>query len=151
MITHQVEPWASYRRDCDTLWVEHYDEIAGDKARMPMRPDEALFRNLEAAGQLQIMTAREAGKLVGYMLFAVRPHPHYADVLCGFEDSYFLSAPYRRGMAGVRLIRESLAALKRRGVKRVFIHTKKAKDIGRVLAFLGLTHSDEIYSAWIGD
>jgi L-amino acid N-acyltransferase YncA len=151
VITYQVEPWAMYRGDCQAIWAEHYDEIAGDKARMPMRPHEALYERLEATGALQVMTARSAGRLVGYMLFNIQPHPHYADILCGFEDAYFLSATHRNGMAGVRLIRQSIAALKARGVKRVFIHTKKAKDVGRILTFLGLTHSDEIYSAWIGD
>jgi hypothetical protein len=151
VITYQVEPWAAYFADCQTLWVEHYSEIAGDKERMPMRPDVVLFEQLDRSGQLQIITARDAGKMVGYMLFIVRPHPHYADVLCGFEDAYFMAMASRKGTAGVRLIRESIAVLKRRGVKRVFIHTKKAKDLGRILVFLGLSHSDEIYSGWIGD
>jgi hypothetical protein len=151
VITYQVETWASYFASCQTLWVEHYDEIAGDKERMPMRPDAALFEQLERAGQLQIVTARDAGIMVGYMLFVVRPHPHYADVLCGFEDAYFMSIGSRRGTAGIKLIRESISVLKRRGVKRVFIHTKKAQDLGRILTFLGLSHSDEIYSGWIGD
>jgi hypothetical protein len=151
MITYAVEPWAQYLADCGELWREHYDEIAGDKARMPMRPDAARFETLEAAGQLQIVVAREAGRMVGYMLFVVTPHPHYADVLCGFEDAYFLSMPYRKGWTGVRLIRESLRCLQARGVQRWFIHTKKAKDMGRILQFLGGAHADEIYSGWIGD
>ena len=151
MITYQVESWDQYAADCAPLWVEHYQEIAGDKARMPMRPDVARFRRLEAAGQLQIMVARKSGAMVGYMLFAVSPHPHYADVLCGFEDAYFLTKSERRGLAGVRLISHSIRSLKARGVKRAMIHTKKAKDMGRVLSFLGFDHTDEIYSCWIGD
>lgn len=151
MITFSIESWASYFQDCQDLWVEHYDEIAGDKARMPMRPDADLFIHLESLGHLQVVTARDSGKMVGYMIFAVRPHPHYADILCGFEDAYFLSASYRKGWTGVKLIRESIEVLKKRGVKRWFIHTKKAKDLGRILKFLGGSHSDEIYSGWIGD
>lgn len=149
MITYQIEPWVSYRGGCDSLWKEHYEEVAGDKDRMPMRPDEMLYKTLENSGQLQIMVARETGIMLGYMIFVVKPHPHYADVLCGFEDAYFLTSS-RRGVAGVKLIKESLEALKRRGVQRWFIHTKKAKDIGRVLEFLGGSHTDEIYSGWIG-
>lgn len=151
MITYQVEPWAQYRAGCDGLWRQHYNEIAADKQRMPMRPDEPLYRHLESAGQLQIVVARDAGEMVGYMIFVVRPHPHYADVLCGFEDAYFVGTGHRRGWTGVKLIRESIRHLKARGAKRVFIHTKKAKDMGRLLTFLGLSHSDEIYSGWIGD
>ncbi len=115
-----------------------------------MRPDAALFEAMELAGHLHITVARERGSMVGYMLFIVRPHPHYADVLCGFEDAYYLIPEQRKGMRGVSMIRAALNALKSRGVKRVFIHTKKAKNMGRVLEFLGMSHSDEIYSAWIG-
>lgn len=116
-----------------------------------MRPDDARFETLDGAGQLQIVVARSAGQMIGYMLFVVCPHPHYADVLCAFEDAYFLSADYRKGWHGVRLIREALRLLKSRGVQRWFIHTKKAKNMGRVLEFLGGSHTDEIYSGWIGD
>lgn len=151
MITYQPETWAQYRAGCDELWVEHYAEIAGDKARMPMRPDAARFEALEARGQLEIMVARDAGVMVGYMLFAVLPHSHYADILCGFEDAYFLTASHRKGWTGVKLIRAAIERLKARGVQRWFIHTKKSKDLGRVLRFLGGTHTDEIYSAWIGN
>lgn len=150
MITYAIERWSDYRKDCMPLWVHHYDEIAGDK-RMAMQPDEGLFKYLDSVGQLQIMVAREAGEMIGYMLFVVRPHTHYAGVLCGFEDAYYVLPSRRKGWAGIRLIKKSVAALKARGVKRVFVHTKKAKDMGRVLKFLGMTHSDEIYSAWIGD
>jgi hypothetical protein len=150
VITYILEPWSTYRAECDPLWDEHYAEIAGDKERMPMRPDEQLYRELEKTGGLQIMVTRSEGVMIGYMLFFVRAHPHYADVLCGFEDAYFLSAPFRSGWAGVNLIRKSIESLKTRGVKRVFIHTKKAKNMGRLLEFLGLSHSDEIYSSWIG-
>ena len=151
MITYLTETWSQYRADCQHCWEQHYDEIAGDKARMPMRPDDFLFQRMEELGQLQIVTVREQGKMVGYMLFAVRPHPHYADILCGFEDAYFLLPAYRKGWTGIKLIKESIKLLKVRGVKRIFIHTKKSKDLGRILKFLGLTHSDEIYSGWIGD
>lgn len=131
--------------------MEHYEEIAADKDRMPMRPDIKRFEALEAEGQLQVLVAREAGKMVGYAVFIVSPHPHYADVLCGFEDAYFLTKSLRKGWAGIKLLRESIRLLKARGVKRVFVHTKKHKNLGAVLKHLGLSHSDEIYSGWIGD
>lgn len=145
MITYQIEEWRTYRSDCDDLWRAHYNEIAGDKS-MPMGPDEALYRDLEARGKLQIVVARTAGVMVGYMIFVVQPHPHYCEVLCGFEDAYFLHSDHRRGWAGVKLVSQSLRYLKLRGVEKWFIHTKKNKDMGRILSRLGGAHTDEIYS-----
>jgi L-amino acid N-acyltransferase YncA len=150
-LTYQQEDWATYHADTSEIWQAHYDEIAGDKARMAMKPDVKMYQTLESANMLQIVTVRDEGRLVGYMLFTVHPHGHYADTLCGFEDSYYLLKSHRKGWTGIKLIRESIAMLKHRGVQRAFIHTKKSFDKGRVLEFLGFTHSDEIYSAWIGD
>lgn len=115
-----------------------------------MKPDVKMYQTLENADMLQIVTARDHGRLVGYMLFTVHPHGHYADTLCGFEDSYYLLQSHRRGWNGIRLIKESIALLKQRGVQRIFIHTKKSLDKGRLLNFLGMTHTDEIFSKWIG-
>lgn len=151
MITYQLEDWANYFRDCQGLWLEHYDEIAIQKDRMEMKPDVAAYMALEAAGQLQILTVRDGGRMVGYLLTVIRPHLHYANVLCGFEDSYFLSKTHRRGMTGVKLIREGIRNMKSVGCRKVFFMTKVFLDMGRIFERLGFSKSDIVYSAWIGD
>lgn len=149
MITWQREDWASYRRDCDGLWVEHYDEIAVQKS-MKMKPDEPAYRALDASGQLDVLVGRKDGQMVGYVLSVVRPHLHYADSLCGFEDGYFLTKPERRGMAGVRLIREWEASMRARGCQRWFIMTKPFLDMGPVLKRLGYSLTDYVYAKSVG-
>jgi L-amino acid N-acyltransferase YncA len=151
VITYQLEPWATYFLDCQTLWLEHYDEIAVQKDRMAMKPDVVAYQNLEQLGQLQIVTAREAGQMVGYILSVIRPHLHYADVLCGYEDAYFLAKSHRKGMAGVRLIKEAIRHMQAAGVRKAFFMTKVALDMGAIFRRLGFTETDIVYSKWIGD
>jgi L-amino acid N-acyltransferase YncA len=151
VITYALEPWEQYFRECQALWEEHYAEIAVDKDRMPMRPDIATYRALEARGQLQIVVARDDGRMIGYILSVIRPHLHYADVLTGYEDAYFLTKPHRRGMTGVNLIREAVRHMKAAGVRKVFFMTKAALDMGRIFERLGFTKTDIVYSKWIGD
>jgi GNAT superfamily N-acetyltransferase len=151
MITFHIESWAQYEADCQELWKLHYDEIAVSKERMPMRPDVTRYKGLEASGQLMILTARKSGAMIGYYLATVMPHPHYADVLCGFEDSYFVAPAERKGMVGVRLIKEAEKRLKQRGVKKVFVMTKSFKDLGRIFERLGYEQSDICYAKWIGE
>lgn len=151
MITYQLEDWATYYRDCQDLWLEHYDEIAVQKDKMPMRPDVASYVALEQAGRLQIVTARDDGKMIGYILSVVRPHLHYADVLSGYEDAYFLSKSHRKGMTGVKLIREAIRYMKAVGVQKAFFMTKVALDMGRIFERLGFSKTDIVYSKWIGD
>lgn len=151
MITYQLEPWSAYYRDCQALWVEHYEELAVRKERMAMKPDVAAYQRLEAAGALSILTARDDGRMVGYILSTVRPHLHYADVLCGFEDAYFLSKSHRKGMTGVRLLREWEKAMRARGVQLVFAMTKPWLDMRPLFERLGFSQSDYVMSKWIGD
>lgn len=150
MITYQVEPWALYYRDCQALWRMHYDEIAARKDRRAMSPDIPAYEALDAAGQLLIVVARSAGEMVGYQLSVARRHMHY-DVFCGFEDAYFLHPGHRKGMAGVRLIREAREALKRRGCQEIFFHSTAQKPLDRLFQFLGFGLSHTVHSQWIGD
>jgi L-amino acid N-acyltransferase YncA len=151
VITYALEPWATYYRDCQPLWPEHYDEIAVQKDRMPMRPDVAAYQALDTAGRLQIVVARDDGRMIGYVLSVIRPHLHYADVLTGYEDAYFLSKPYRKGMIGVKLLREAVRHMQAVGVHKAFFMTKVALDMGPIFERMGFTKTDVVYSKWIGE
>jgi len=150
MVTYQLESWEDYYKDCQALWLEHYEEIAARKSQRKMQPDVRSYMAAEAAGQLQILTARENGRMVGYMLFFVKPHMHYAGVLCGFEDSIFLVQSHRKGWVGVRLVKESIKYLQRRGVQEVFVMENKAKDLSKLFKGLGFAPSHVLWSKWIG-
>lgn len=149
-ITYQLESWTDYYRDCQALWIEHYDEIATNKDKMPMQPDIETFMEMERQGKLQILVARIAGCMIGYQVSIIARHLHYS-VLCGYEDSYFLTKKHRKGFAGIRLIKEAIRHMKNRGVKKIFFHTKAFADKGRLFDFLGFSKSDILYSKWIGD
>lgn len=151
-ISFYLENWEAYSADPALLglWKEHYEEIAADK-RMPMGPDEEFYRSAELGGQLQITTVRDQGALVGYCLMLVRPHPHYRTVLCGFEDSYFLTKSARRGLVAVKMFRYTNAALAARGVRKVFYMTKLAHDMAKLFEHLGGKESDRVFTFTLED
>lgn len=151
MLTFQAEPWDVYFRDCQDLWVLHWQELALRKSQMQMKPDVPAYEALAASGALHILVAREEGEMVGYLLTVVRPHLHYADVLCGFEDAYFMRQSHRRGFAGVRLFREWEKAMRARGVQMIFAMTKPWLDMGPIFVRLGFKQSDHVYAKWIGE
>lgn len=151
MITYQVEKWEDYFRDSQQLWEEHYEEIAVQKDKMAMKPDVHLFQTMEAGGSLHILTVREKGKMVGYHITFIRPHAHYADVLCGFVDAYFISPSCRKGMVGVKLFKEAEKTMKARGVKKIFTGTKNSKNMSKIFEYLGWKPTEQLFSKWIGD
>jgi hypothetical protein len=150
MITYQLENWSDYRREVDSLWREHYDELAMNK-RKPMRPHDDFYVSVEKAGMLQLLTIRADGKLVGYCIMIVKPHPHYADILVGFEDTYYLSVPYRKGMTGVRLITESEKYCKARGCKEIVFMEIASKETGSIFQRLKYKKSHVVWTKWIGE
>ncbi len=151
MITYQLECWDDYFRDCQDLWKEHYDEIAVMKDKIAMNPNVAIYKEMENLGILHILTARESGKMIGYHVTFVRPHLHYRDMLCGFVDAYFLSAGKRKGMNGVKMIKEAENSLKKRGVQKLFSGTKQAKNMSRVFEYLDWKLTEQLFTKWIGD
>lgn len=114
---------------------------------MDMCPDADAYRGLARAGQLVVVSAREAGELVGYSIFMVRRHLHYSS-LCAFEDAYFLTERCRRGGNGVRLIKATLGEIWRRGCRRAFFTTKEFANVGALFARLGGKRTDEVWSFW---
>jgi len=143
MITFQLESWAAFAADAQDLWQQHYAEIGDPTAVMAL--DHTLYAGFEAAGQLQVLTAREQGRMVGYVVMLVRTHPHYK-MLCGFEDAYFLTPSSRKGLTGFRMLKQSVEFAKARGVRKVFFHSKRAKDLQKLFINLGFVHSDELWS-----
>lgn len=137
--------------DMAWLWDIHWQEIALDRAKVPLNPDVDTFRALEDAGLLLIVTAREGEKMVGYHVSIVRPHLHYKQSLTAYADMYFIHPDYRQGMTGVRLFKYLEERLRERGVERIYQGTKVHKDMGRLFERLDYKETERLYVKWIGD
>lgn len=137
--------------DMAWLWQVHWEEIALDRAKVPLNPDVDTFRVLEEAGLLLIVTARDGEKMVGYHVTIVRPHLHYKQSLTAYADMYFIHPDYRQGMTGVRLFKYLERVLRERGVDRIYQGTKLHKDMGRLFERLGYKETERLFVKWIGD
>lgn len=121
---------------------------------MPLDPDWLRFIQLEDAGLFRVWAGRTAGGLlVAYLAFFIQPHLHYKSTLTAVEDLFMVSAPYRRGMTGVRLFTTAIEALRERGVKRIILHDKThfsadRRGGGLEILFnrLGFCQTDRIWS-----
>lgn len=126
------------------LFVKHWEEIAFYKD-IALSPDVEAYNRLESVGGLRCFTVREAGKLIGYVVFLVRRHMHY-DILCAAQDVLFVDLEYRKGMVGYRLIRYAEERLRAEGVTLITQHVKKSNNVGRLLERMGYQEMDAIYA-----
>ena len=131
------------------LFKRHYEEIAKYKD-IPLEVDLETYARIEAAGGLRCYSARDAGRLVGYVIFFVKNHPHYASTLFASQDVLYLDPDYRKGMTGLRLIRFADRQLEAEGVQVVTQHVKTYADFGPLLERLGYEKVETVYMRRLG-
>jgi hypothetical protein len=130
--------------DMYELIEEHYQELTLNKGVVKLNPDWARYQKLEDENKLHIFTARNDGKLVGYSFFFLDTHIHYRDLLVATNDVLYLTASYRLGITGIRLIKYSEAELQKLGAKKVTWHIKESKDLSPILNRMGYFAEDTI-------
>lgn len=152
----------------DDLWAEalplleaHWKEVAHYQD-IPLAVDRAVYDASDAAGAVRVFTARDitrethdiidgrhvygfgVNRLVGYALFFVRPHPHYAGSLQAAQDVIYLD-PTCRGGNGLRFMQFCETMLAKEGVQVVSQHLKIAHEHDRTMRALGYEAMDVIW------
>ena len=108
-----------------TLFDEHYEEIARNKHVMVLKPDEETYRKSEEMGTIFILSARQGDKLIGYSVNFVTNHLHYADLKLAQNDLLFISKEHRGGRVGLKLIKETEKHATSLGCKLMLWHAKE--------------------------
>jgi hypothetical protein len=150
MVTIQVERWADFYPASKAVFPSHWRELALHQDEIPLSIDEKKYETLDATGVLLILTARDAGNLVGYFLWFLMPHLHYSQSgPMGMTDMYFVLPEYRSG-TGARLFIASEAELRRRGVIKAITSCKVHEDHTQFLEKLGWIFSDKTFVKLLG-
>jgi hypothetical protein len=100
---------------------------------------------------LNIFTARENGKLIGYFVTTTSANIHYKDHLFATNDIIFIKEEYRKGFTGIRLIKFAEKSLKQDGVSVLVINTKVHKPFDKLLLWLNYKHIENVYSKLLRD
>mgnify|MGYP003674087309 FL=1 len=150
MVTYQQEFLSQVQSDIEPLIELHWEEIALNQDKIKLNPDWDAYHNLEAEGKLKIFTARDSDSLVGYFVVILGINIHYKDHLFASNDIIYLHKDYRKGFAGIRLIKFAEKYLKEDGVSVLLINTKTHKPFDKVLERLKFKPIERVYSKFIG-
>lgn len=151
MITAQVEPYMDCLPELMACYDQHWEELALNKDKVPLAPQYDVYEARDDAGQLLLVTLREAGRLVGYFIGFIAPGLHYKTCLTLTMDIFWTHPDVRGGFAGVKLFRAVEKDARRRGVHRIFYGSKMHKDASRLFEFLKMEPVEMYYTKWIGD
>jgi len=133
----KAERWTDIEPELIEIFSKHWEEIAVFKGNIPLDVNLEEYRKVDEAGLLHVTTARDEGKLAGYYICVVRPHPHYKTTLFGMLDAYFILPDYRKGGVGLQLFLEMERFMKELGVKSLISSCKKHHDITKLFEHLG--------------
>lgn len=135
------------------LFEGHWRELGPYKDKMPLAPNVDLYSYLEAQNQLLTLTARQDGRLVGYIICAVRTGLHYSTTLQAITDIPYVAPSVRGRGVGVRLFLAAQEELKARKVGPWFasykIESELAPSMHKVLRWLGMKPCDMQFSKWL--
>ena len=132
--------------EAQTLFDEHYEEIARNKHVMVLKPDEETYRKSEEMGTIFILSARQGDKLIGYSVNFVTNHLHYADLKLAQNDLLFISKEHRGGRIGLKLIKETEKHATSLGCKLMLLHAKESTTLAHMLPRLKYGVQDIIFS-----
>jgi len=148
-VNYQQEFLSQVEDDIKYLIELHWGEIALNKDSIKLNPDWDAYSNLEKQGKLKVFTAREDGLLVGYFVVILGTNIHYKDHMFANNDVIYLHKDYRKGFAGIRLIKFAEKCLKEDGVSVLTINIKVHKPFDKVLERLKFKHIERVYSKYL--
>lgn len=148
-MNYQQEFLDQVENDILVLIDLHYKEIALNQSKVKLNPDWDVYRALENEGKLRIFTARDNDTLVGYFVVVVGVNMHYKDHTFACNDIIYLHKDYRKGFAGIKLIKFAKKCLTEDGVSVLTINTKVHQPFDRVLERLGFNLIERVYSSYL--
>jgi GNAT superfamily N-acetyltransferase len=128
--------------DLEALVAEYVAEAKSPELPAA-EPQWVQYAALEQMGALEVLAAREDGKLIGFLSVLVSRLPHYGGAVCVVE-SVFVSAARRRTGAGRALIRAAEAVAARHGAA-LLVTAPAGSALETVLPRLGYRHSNTVF------
>lgn len=131
--------------EMEPLLAMQYEELTLHKDVVKLRPRWSLYLLMQSRGTLHVITARQGGvRLVGYSLFLVDQHLHYADIKLASNDVFYVHPDFRRGSVPLRFLRFTRGYLKDIGVHKIAYHFKAGNNFGAILKRLGYSPEEEV-------
>jgi GNAT superfamily N-acetyltransferase len=130
----------------DDLLEDHWDEVAKNKHLMNLKPMVSEYQLLEKSGMLFCLIAEQNGVIVGYSCNITRPHLHYEDLFCCYNDVIFVSKPFRNSPLGLKLIRQTEKLAKDKGCSLMVWHAKKGTSLDQILPRMRYSTHEIVYS-----
>lgn len=145
MITYQEEALDEFLEEAKPILEVYYRDLVPEH-ELPFDPNYGEYLRAQDFGNLACVTCRSDGKLVGFVMFFMLPYLYSKKERIAIEDWYYLDEHYRKGMTGIRLLKEAEKVLKSYGVGIINIVCKAHQDRTTLYERLGYTYTEKHFS-----
>lgn len=118
-LTLQEERFGTFWRDAQPLFAEHCEEV-GEPRDQFLRKNLELIKRLDEKGAWQCLTARCNGRMFGYVVSLIGPTLEAPDTRIATQTLFFVARDAKGMNLGARLLRESVALLRAKGIDDIF-------------------------------
>ena len=128
-------------------------EYAAESAIAGMPPPAAKmesYRELEARGLLQVLSATRDGRLIGFLTLLVPVLPHYG-VTVAVSESFFVARAHRGTGAGLKLLRAAEELARRLGSPGLLVSAPFGGDLFKVLPRVGYAETNRVFFKKVSD
>lgn len=144
-MTFQLESVEKWFGDAIPLIYNHWQELGLD-TDLKGDVDVERLMILEQAGAWLTMTARDDGKLVGYIAALFSPHLHYrSSGPMMIVDMYYIKPEYRNG-TGAQLLAFMEATARDKKAIKIYLSCKVHKDHTKLFQLLGYKLTDYAFT-----
>lgn len=133
------------------LLEKHWEEIAIYKDVIKFDPKYEDYLLLETNKEIQTITVRDEGVLIGYYVSFIYFHPHYQSSKFSVNDILFIDKSYRGSTVGYRLLKFVEKELRKLGVDIMALHMKVDFPFEKLCEHLGMIKTEVVYSKYLGD
>jgi len=145
MITYSVSNAVNCIQGLKHLLDLHYEEISLIK-EFPLNPQWDIYEKMDEAGKVKVILCKEENEIIGYIVFFISNHLHYADCLIAQEDIYFLKKEYRAGRVGLKMFKFAEEYLRSINVDMVKYSTKVHADKSSLFEYLEYQNTEKVFT-----
>lgn len=149
-ITIQKEWFLNTMKELAPLFDDEWQEVsAGKETKQELNPAWEKFMQIESSGMLHLLTARVDGKLIGYLMTIIHPHLHFADVIYGFVDGFYVKPEYRDAGVVESLIGDNEDMLRSAGIGRIRMDAQPDMWLYKELKKLHYERTEFVFMKWL--
>ncbi|RQZ57420.1 hypothetical protein DF057_28665 [Burkholderia cepacia] len=149
-VTFMPEQFSDVYGELKPRLAEHYAEISLHADRgFELKPQERVYRDRAARGELLMMIGRLRGEIVAYSVIFVAPGLHYADCLTAIGDIFYVAPEHRAGRVGSALFAAVEGELRRRGVNLWTAGEKVKFPCGALMERAGMELAERTWFKWL--